>query len=437
MTRKQRDFCEADADEVLFGGAAGGGKSYGQLIDALLFALRYSGSRQLILRRTYPELERSIISAHLALYPREIYAYLSSLHKGRFANGSVIEFGSCDSESDVYKYQSAEYDIIRFDELTHFTEGMYTYLISRVRGANGFPKSVKSTTNPGGIGHRWVKERFIDSGPQGVKNSFAGGSRIFIQSLVDDNVFLMKHDPMYKRRLENLDEKNRKALLLGQWDIFEGQYFCEFDRSLHVVRPFAIPRGWARYFAMDYGLDMLAGYWIALDPFGRAYVYREVYRQGLVISRAAELIKEMTREEITAYIAPPDLWNRRQDSGRSAADIFSEHGIPLVKASNDRVQGWYDLKEWLRAIPDEHGVKRPCIVFFDDCVNIIRCLPSVVHDKNNPNDVSREPHELTHAPDALRYFCAGRPVPAQPAEEECGERPSEERQIDDFLEYGR
>ncbi len=437
VTRKQWSFCNADADEVLFGGAAGGGKSYGQVIDALLFAMKYGGSRQLILRRTYPELERSVIGVHLALYPREIYTYLSSLRKGSFANGSVIEFGNCENERDVYKYQSAEYDVIRFDELTHFTESMYTYLISRVRGANGFPKQVKSTTNPGGTGHQWVKARFIDSGPWGVKNSFCSGSRLFIQSFVDDNRFLMNSDPSYKRRLENLDEKNRRALLLGEWDIFEGQYFGEFDRAVHVVKPFKIPKGWARYFAMDYGLDMLAGYWIALDPFGRAYVYREIYRRGLVISRAAELIRGITREEMTAYIAPPDLWNRRQDSGRSAADIFSEHGIPLVKASNDRVQGWYDLKEWLRVRPDEQGTRRPGLVIFEGCVNLIRCLASVVFDSANPNDVAKEPHELTHAPDALRYFCAGRPAPAQPAPVEDGETPSEDRQINDFLEFGR
>ena len=157
-------FLSADADEVLFGGAAGGGKSYAQLIDAMLYALRYPKSKQLLLRRTLPELEMSLIRTARGLYPAEIFSYQSSLHCGRFENGSVIDFGYCASEGDVYRYQSAEYDVIRFDELTHFTEAQYLYMLSRLRGANGYPKRVKSTGNPGGVGHEFVKRRFIDKG---------------------------------------------------------------------------------------------------------------------------------------------------------------------------------------------------------------------------------------------------------------------------------
>ena len=150
ITKRQRAFIEADAAEVLFGGAAGGGKSHGQIVDALIYALRYPHSRQLLLRRTYPELEMSLVRTALALYPRELYSYAASRRMGRFANGSTLDFGYCDSERDVYRYQSAEYDVIRFDELTHFTFGMYRYLLSRLRGTRGYPKQVKSTTNPGG-----------------------------------------------------------------------------------------------------------------------------------------------------------------------------------------------------------------------------------------------------------------------------------------------
>ena len=139
VTRTQMAFIRADADEVLFGGAAGGGKSYAQLIDALLYALRYAGSRQLILRRTMPELEHSMIHVSLQLYPLSAARYHASAHKWRFRNGSVIEFGYCAAEKDVLRYQGAEYDVVRFDELTHFTEEQYTYLVSRVRGANPYP----------------------------------------------------------------------------------------------------------------------------------------------------------------------------------------------------------------------------------------------------------------------------------------------------------
>lgn len=437
ITKQQKAFIDADADEVLFGGAAGGGKSYGQLIDALLYALKYPGSKQLILRRTFPELERSLILVHLELYPREIYTYTSNNHRGFFANGSLLEFAYCDREADVYRYQSAEYDVIRFDELTHFTETMYVYLISRLRGVKPFPRSVKSSTNPGGVGHAWVKARFIDPVPPLTINTVQGARRLFIPAKVQDNRFLMKNDPGYITRLEQLSETDKKALLYGEWDIFAGQYFTEFSQAVHVVRPYPIPSEWDRYFVMDYGLDMLAGYWIALDTQGRATVYREIYEPNLTISEAAEKIRALTAEQIYAYFAPPDLWNRRQDTGKSVADIFAERGIALIKASNDRVQGWYDLKEWLRPTIDENGKVSANLQIFDTCRNLIRCLPAVVHDVRNPNDVSKEPHELTHAPDALRYFCAGRPTPTILPPTPDDDFPDEDTQFHNMLDFGR
>jgi len=210
VTKKQKKFIDSSESEVLFGGAAGGGKSYGQMVDALLFALKYPASKQLVLRRTFAELEKSLIRTSLALFPREIYTFNSSSHTGKFKNGSVIDFGYCATENDVYQYQSAEYDVIRFDELTHFTEAQYVYLISRVRGANNYPKQIKSSTNPGGIGHSWVKSRFIDPREAGV--SFLGEDgmkRIFIPSLLDDNSFLKSGDPEYKKRLLALPEREK------------------------------------------------------------------------------------------------------------------------------------------------------------------------------------------------------------------------------------
>ena len=184
----------ATQTEVLYGGAAGGGKSYAQLLDALIYACRYRRSKQLILRRTFPELERSLIRVSRELYPKEFASYNESKHVWRFKNGSLIEFGYCQQESDVTQYQSAEYDTIRFDELTHFTEYMYLYLFSRLRGANNFPKQIKSSTNPGGVGHAWVKERFIDPAPPLTEIKSSEGSRIFIPAKVQENVFLMESD---------------------------------------------------------------------------------------------------------------------------------------------------------------------------------------------------------------------------------------------------
>lgn len=402
VTKKQMRFINATETEVLFGGAAGGGKSYGQIVDALLFALRYPGSRQLILRRTFPELEKSLIRSSLSLYPRSIYSFNSSNHTGRFKNGSVIDFGYCAAENDVYQYQSAEYDVIRFDELTHFTEAQYVYLISRIRGANDFPKQIKSSTNPGGIGHTWVKERFVD--PHPANEGFAtkeGITRIYLPSLVDDNPFLMNKDPDYKRRLLALPERERRALLYGDWNIFEGQYFTEFKQSIHVIEPFEIPLEWRKYRTVDYGLDRLACLWIALSPDGVAYVYRELARSDMTISEACREILERTpkSENIYATLAPPDLFGRSQESGKSKAVLFSQFGVNFTKTSNDRECGWLAIKELLRDTGT--GVR---LFFFSSCTEIIKCLPALLRDKIRPTDCATEPHDITHAPDALRGF---------------------------------
>lgn len=413
VTEKQKRFIDASEAEVLFGGAAGGGKSYGQMVDALLFALKYRGSKQLVLRRTFSELEKSLIRTSLALFPKEIYSFNSSSHTGRFKNGSVIDFGYCASENDVYQYQSAEYDVIRFDELTHFTEMQYIYLISRVRGANDFPKQIKSSTNPGGVGHSWVKARFIDAAPP--EKSFRGNDgmkRIFIPSLLDDNKFLTEGDPDYKKRLLALPEREKKALLYGDWNIFEGQYFSEFSKEKHITEPFEIPEGWRKYRTIDYGLDRLACLWIAVSPDNRAFVFREYCASDLPISASARAILDRTPkgEDIYATLAPPDLWSRSQETGRTKASLFSEYGVNFTKTSNDRETGWLAVKELL--CDTEHG---PRLKIFSTCTELIRCLPALIIDKLRPTDCSTEPHEITHAPDALRGFAI---FYARPAEEE-------------------
>lgn len=402
ITKKQRQFIEARECEVLFGGAAGGGKSYGQMTDALLFALKYPGSKQLILRRTFAELEKSLIRTSLALFPRGIYSFNSSTHTGKFKNGSIIDFGYCAAESDVYQYQSAEYDCIRFDELTHFTEAQYIYLISRLRGANDYPKQIKSSTNPGGIGHSWVKARFVDPAPAGTRFLGSNGQdRIFIPSLLTDNGYLCRGDPEYKRRLMDLPERERRALLFGDWDIFEGQYFNEFSRDVHITEPFEIPRDWRRYRTIDYGLDRFVCLWIALSPEGQVFVYREYCESNLPISAAARAMSERTPtgEDIYATLAPPDLFSRTQETGKTKATIFSEYGINFTKTSNERETGWLAVKELLQQRNGE-----PRLKIFSFCCELIRCLPALTVDKLRPSDCANEPHEITHAPDALRGF---------------------------------
>ena len=412
ITQKQYAFITTTSTEVLFGGAAGGGKSYAQVIDAMLYALRYPGSKQIIFRKTYPELERSILRTMLSVYPRGKYTYGKQAHTFTFFNGSIIDCGYLQNESDVYNYQSAEYDVIRFDELTHFSEFTYTYMLSRLRGANDFPKYMKSSTNPTGAGRVWVKERFVDIGEWGKDHDIVIGrrgdgtpiisKRIFIPSKVYDNHFLMTKDPDYITRLENLPDSEKQGLLNGEWDYFEGQYFSEFRREKHVCEPFKIPSEWRRYIAIDYGLDMLAAYWVAVDSARRCYVYKEYCQSDLPISAAAEAVNGFTDkdERIYTVLAPPDLWNRSQETGKSKAILFSEAGLTLNKSNNDREAGWLAIKELLRL--DSNGESR--LQIFSNCTQLIKHLPALQRDPKRPTDTMNEPHEITHSPDALRYF---------------------------------
>ncbi|WP_202195821.1 phage terminase large subunit [Ruthenibacterium lactatiformans] len=397
---------------MAYGGARGGGKSWAVRKKSAGLALSYNGISILILRRTFPELRENHILPMIADL-MGIARYRDMDKSFTFPNGSRIVFGYCDSEADVLQYQGQEYDVIFMDEATQFTEFQFTTLTACLRGANDFPKRFYLTCNPGGVGHTWVKRLFID---KQYKASERPEDYLFIAANVYDNHALMEHDPDYVRMLENLPEEQRKAWLLGQWDIFEGQYFAEFDRNVHVCRPHGIPAHWRRYVTLDYGMDMLAALWVAVDEQGRAVVYKELYegrdngkganKQGHIISEAARRMLEVNGDDdIYTWLAPPDLWNRRQDTGKSAAEIFFENGVALTKTGNDRVAGWLAVREFLALRPDEQGGTSPGLRIFDTCANLIRTLPALRHDEKKPEDVANEPHELTHAPDALRGFC--------------------------------
>lgn len=427
VTPKQKKFIDCGCDEVLFGGAAGGGKSYGQLIDALLFALKYKGSRQLILRRTFPELERSLILNSLSLFPREIASYSVSAKKWTFRGGSVIEFGFCDGEKDVFRYQGAEYDIVRFDELTHFTETQYSYLISRIRGTNGFPKQIKSTANPGGVGHSWVKARFIEGkSADKIHIDEHGRSIIFIPSFVGENTFLTEADPDYIKRLEQLPEKEKKALLYGDWDIFSGQVFTEWRNNpegyasrkfSHVITPFEIPREWRRYRAFDFGYSKpFAVLWFAVDHDGRAFCYRELYgctgepdvgvkwNVGQIAEKIREIEEKNESGQKIVGIADPAIWNATGSYEGSVADMLERHGVYFERGKNDRIAGKMQLHNRLAFDGDGYSM----LYFFENCRNTIRTLPQLVYDSTNPEDVDTKGED--HLYDALKYFLMANPI---------------------------
>ncbi len=436
---KQREFFTARERFVAYGGARGGGKSWSVRYKALLLALKYPGIRILILRRTFPELRENHIRPMVAM-TKGVARYKESDKTLLFANGSIVIFGYCATDNDVGQYQGNEYDIICMDEATHFTEYQFSTLTASLRGANDFPKRFYLTCNPGGVGHAWVKRLFVD---RAFRSSERPEDYRFIAAKLTDNPALMEADPGYAAMLDNLPPGIREAWRDGSWDVFAGQYFTEWNRETHVCEAFTPPEWWRWYVSLDYGLDMLAAYLIAVDEGGRAYVVREVYdgkdigvdsenrlHEGLTVNEAAGRVKElMEGHSITAVLAPPDLWARSAHTGKSTADLFGECGVYLTKAANERVAGWLAVKEFLRERPGEG----PRLHIFPGCVNLIRTLPLLQYDGRNPSDTAREPHELTHAPDALRYFCASWTLVGEVPEEDFGPK---EKTYEEYMTGG-
>ena len=432
---KQEEFLTATNRYVAYGGARGGGKSWAVRYKAVVLALKYAGIKQLIVRRTYAELWSNHISP-LKNQLRDVGVYSEQRKELTLFNGSVIIFGYCAHPGDVDRYQGQEYDVIYLDEATQFTEEMFDALRVCVRGANDFPKRFYLTCNPGGVGHEWVKRLFVSKEYQPTENA---EDYRFIKATVYDNRALLEQDPVYVQVLMSLPEAKRRAWLDGDWDSFQGQFFREWVREVHVCRRFVPPANWARYAAVDYGMDMLAVCFVAVDFDGRAWVYDEVYRPNLTISEAAKAIREKL-DGVKWIYAPRDLWSRSQETGRSRADLFSENGVNFVKCDVNRLAGWQAVHEWLKLTRNEVGQDVSRMVIMDNCVNLIRCLPAVQHDEKNVDDVATEPHELTHSVDALRYFCVSRPCLPQEARVprylKDVEDYDEEDELEVFLEYG-
>lgn len=445
LNPKQKRFCQARTRYIAYGGARGGGKTHVLRIKAVMGALAYPGIRILIIRREYPELEQTVIIPMRKLIPAELAVYNGTMHMFAFANGSVIKFGHYGAGDDL-EYQGQEYDWIFMDEATQFTEDQFLVLGACLRGATKIPRRMYLTCNPGGVGHFWVKRLFVTRDYRGTERA---GDYTFIAATIHDNPQLMENSPEYVRQLELLPEDRREAWLNGDWDAMSGVFFPEVRRDAHVVPDFwRIPAEWVKYRSFDYGLDCLACLWIAVDFEGRGYVYRELRRSNLIVSQAAALMLELTPpgEQISATIAPPDMWNRQKDTGKSMADIFMECGVGIIPASNSRVQGWMALKEALK--PMKGPKDRPGLLICEACRGLLGDLTSIQHDERKPEDCAVEPHDITHAPDALRYFAVTRlrgadrpaaPEPAEPGREKLTDYDQEMTggEIDEgYLNYG-
>ena len=405
----QTDFLAAPETDVLYGGAAGGGKSYAMLVDPLRFAHR-SAHRALILRRSMPEL-RELIDKSRELYPKAFPGCrFREVEKiWTFPSGAKLEFGFLERDADVYRYQGQAYSWIGFDEITHLnTEFSWNYLASRLRTTDPeITPYMRCTANPGGAGATWVKKRYVN--PSSPNESFVGAdglTRRFIPARLEDNPYLA-HDGRYEQMLNALPDVQRKQLLEGNWDITEGAAFTEFDLDMHVIAPFEIPIGWERVKGIDYGYaSESACVWGAVDSTdGTLIIYRELYRKGLTGVDLAQLITNMELEDPYSVQGVLDTaaWNRTGTTGATVGETLQSAGHKLRRAEKNRIQGKIQIHEYLRVQPSG----RPKIQICNNCPNLIRELQSIPLDKSNPEDV--DTHAPDHAYDALRYLIMSRP----------------------------
>ena len=411
----QTDFLAADEKDVLYGGAAGGGKSFAMLIDPLR-SCHMKGHRALILRRSMPEL-RELIDKSRELYPRAFPGTkFREVEKiWNFPSGAKIEFGFLEKDADVYRYQGQAYSWIGFDEITHLpTEFGWNYLASRLRTTDPKIKTyLRCTANPGGVGAHWVKKRYLE--PAEPNKSFKGEdglTRKFIPARLMDNPYLAQ-DGEYERMLLSLPPIQRKQLLEGNWEVNEGAAFVEFNPSVHVVPPYDLPLQWERVKGIDYGYaSESCCLWAAVDPQDKTLIiYRELYKKGLTGEALGQSITEREQEEYRSVPGVLDTaaWARTGYTGPTIGEVLIKAGHKLRRADKNRIAGKVQIHEYLKQATTE---SRPRLQIFNTCPNLIKELQNIPLSKTNPEDV--DTHAQDHAYDALRYLIMSRPRMSDP-----------------------
>src|SRR2546425_286819 len=446
---RQKEFHESKAKYRLFGGAAGPGKTKALLWEAIRQALEVAGCDTLLLRRTYPELESSLLTYFRRDVPRALYkSYSESKHLVTWKNGSITRFGYCRNENDVYQYQGAEFLFIGIDELTHFTMKQWQFLTSRNRcSVPGSFCNMAGATNPGNIGHAWVKALWVDKQPpSGFERGDLYNSRDydFIRARIDDNP-IYANDVEYRRTLEALPEHLRRAFLDGDWNVFAGQYFDIFDIGRHTARPeeFRLEPWWPRWISIDWGFQHpSAVYWHTSvheprhavissearnlsssygsaregrdpsvpsrferagsmtprdDDAHRIATYREFVQNGLSPRMLAQAIAERSgRENIREIYLSPDAFAHRTAEASIAeqlGDVLVANGLPRpAPADDDRVGGW----QWMYQLLESDSW-----VIAENCAKLIECLPQLVRDDRRVEDIRKV--EGDDPADAARY----------------------------------
>jgi hypothetical protein len=417
----QTQFLAASEREVFYGGARGGGKSYAMLIDPLRYCDRQK-HRGLLLRRSMPEL-RDLINHSQQLYPKAFPGakWREQEKEWRFPSGAKIEFGYAENTTDVLRYQGQSYTWIGVDELPQYPNpDIYNFLRSSLRSVDPeIPVYMRATGNPGNVGSGWVKEMFVDPAvpntrfdieiqtPVGTKKI----TRRFIPAKLQDNPYLMQTEDYYIM-LASLPEVQRKQFLDGDWSAYEDAAFPEFNKVNHGVEPFEIPRNWHKFRACDWGYSSPACVlWFAIDFDDNLYIYRELYTKKVVADVFATQVLNLEYNEYIRYgVLDSSTWARRGDVGPSIAETMINAGCrwrPSDRSPRSRINGKLEIHKRL-SVRETNDGEKPSLFIFNNCINLIRTLPLLPCDKNNPEDV--DTHTEDHAYDALRYGCMSRPI---------------------------
>ncbi len=446
---KQRLFQQRGEYEALYGGAAGGGKSDALLTEALR-QVRIPHYRGIIFRKTYPQLS-DLIDRSQELYKQAFpgAVYNSTAHCWTFPSGAKIFFGNMPRDEDRFNYQGKHYDFVAFDELTQFTWIQYSYLMSRNRpNGPGTRVYMRSTANPGGIGHGWVKDRFVTAAvpmttvwenyevrrPDGT-TVVMKRDRIFVPSTVFDNQALLDNDPNYLANLAMLPEAEKNALLYGSWDSFDGQVFLEWrndpehyddQRWTHVIHPFPIPAHWRIYRGFDFGYAKpFSVGWYAADHDGRLYRIKEYYgcagtpNTGIKLN-PAEIAAEIKRIESEDQnlkgrtiigIADPSIFDESRGESIAAMMERSPNFVYWSGGDNTRIAG--KMQFHYRLAFDTEGI--PMFQVFHTCKHFIRTIPALVYDDKHVEDINTDQED--HIYDECRYVLMENPISPRKHEE--------------------
>lgn len=446
---KQIELHTSPANEILFGGAAGPGKSRALRSEGFIWACRIPNLQVYLFRRTFPELEENHIINSWMEFPREACRYNQQHKRWHFHNGSMLHFSHCQYEKDVFLYQGAEIHLLLIDELTTFTEFIYNYLYQRVRCTLEIPEKYRHkvpgvicASNPGGVGHEFAKKRWVKFAPEfelkrGPKDpehpEVEPSVRQYIPGLLSDNPTLTERDPGYVTRLNNMPEPWRTAYKDGNWDIFMGQAFQFSDRH-HVIKPMPIPDGAPIYMTFDWGFGApysLGWWWVDAD--NRIYRFTEIYGQmrGAEANTGVRHTDEVIAAKIKAHekehglegktiirIGSPDCWSKKPDykgggQGPATAEVFESYGLSMRPGDPSRKLKIRQFHERLRIPANPDGTEGvPMMLVYDTCEDFIRTIPTLQSDENDVEDVDTKGED--HCYDEAALLCMARPLSMDP-----------------------